>query len=124
MQSPAPSEYFENIKFNYSFYTAKDSNVTLEYVNNNFFKCTGYAYSRAISTSFNGITYALGGIDTTTINASGLITSSTGFKGNGAQLTNLNASNISGGTLNVAIGGTGLSTLAVGQLWVEIVQIQ
>ena len=74
MQSPAPSEYFENIKFNYSFYTAKDSNVTLEYVNNNFLKCTGYAYSRAISTSFNGIIYALGGIETTDITATGTIT--------------------------------------------------
>ena len=116
MQSLAPSEYFPGIKFNYSFYTTGDTKVTLEYVNNNFLKCTGYAYSRAISTSFNGIIYALGGIDTTTVNASGLITSTTGFKGNGAQLTNLNATNISDGTLNVAYGGTGLSTLAIGQL--------
>ena len=116
MQSLAPSEYFEGIKFNYSFYTAKDSSVTLEYVNNNFLKCVGYAYSRAISTSFNGIIYALGGMDATNINASGLITSTTCFQGNGAQLTNLNASNISDGTLSVSRGGTGLSTLASGQL--------
>ena len=116
MQSQAPSEYFPGIKFNYSFYTTGDTKVTLEYVNNKFLKCVGYAYSRAISTSFNGILYCLGGIDTTTITASGLITSSTGFQGNGAQLTNLNASNISGGTLNVNIGGTGLSTLASGRL--------
>ena len=102
MQSPAPSEYFENIKFNYSFYTAKDISVTLEYVNNNFLKCVGYAYSRAISTSFNGIIYALEGIETTTINASGTITSNL-FNGSGAGLTNLNASNISGGTLNINI---------------------
>jgi len=116
MQSLAPSEYFPGIKFNYIFYTTGDTKVTLEYVNNNFLKCTGYAYSRAISTSFNGILYCLGGIETTTITSSGLITSSTGFQDNGAQLTNLNASNISGGTLNVAYGGTGgLSTLAIGQ---------
>ena len=110
MQSLTPSEYFEGIKYNYSFYTTGDTKVTLEYVNNNFLKCTGYAYSRAISTSFNGILYCLGGIDTTTITASGLITSTTGFKGSGTQLTNLNASNIRDGTLAVGRGGTGLST--------------
>jgi hypothetical protein len=112
----APTEYFPGINFNLEFFTAADSSVTLSYVNNNFLRCTGYAYSRAIATTFNGILYCLGGIDTTTITASGLITSSTGFQGNGAQLTNLNASNISGGTLNVNIGGTGLSTLAAGRL--------
>jgi hypothetical protein len=73
MQSLAPSEYFPGIKFNYSFYTTGETKVALEYVNNNFLKCTGYAYSRAISTSFNGIIYALGGI-----------------QGSGAGLTNLN----------------------------------
>ena len=108
MQSQAPSEYFEGIKFNYSFYTTGETKVTIEYVNNNFLKCTGYAYSRAISTSFNGIIYALGGIETTTITDSGLITSTTGFQGSGTQLTNLNASNISDGTLAVNRGGTGL----------------
>ena len=102
-----PTEFFESIHFNLSFYTAGDSSVSLNYVNSSFLRCSGYAYSRAISTSFNGILYCLGGIDTTNINASGLITSTTGFKGNGAQLTNLNATNISDGTLNVARGGTG-----------------
>ncbi len=46
MQSPVPSEYFQGIKFNYSFYSTGDTKVTLEFVNNNFLKCTGYAYSR------------------------------------------------------------------------------
>ena len=115
MQSLAPSEFFEGIKFNYSFYSTGDTKVTLEYVNNNFLKCTGYAYSRAISTSFNGIIYALGGIETTDIIATGTITSNL-FKGSGQELTNLNASNISDGTLAVGRGGTGLSTLALGQL--------
>ena len=115
MQSLAPSEYFPGIKFNYSFYTTGDTKVTLEYVNNNFLKCTGYAYSRAISTSFNGIIYALGGIETTDITATGTITANL-FQGSGTELTNLNASNISDGTLAVGRGGTGLSTLASGQL--------
>ena len=79
MQSPAPSEYFPGIKFNYSFYTTGDTKVTLEYVNNNFLKCVGYAYSRAISTSFNGIIYVLGGIETTTLIPSGLITANNGL---------------------------------------------
>ena len=115
MQSPAPSEYFENIKFNYSFYTTGDTKVTLEYVNNNFLKCVGYAYSRAISTSFNGIIYCLGGINTTDIIATGTITANL-FQGSGASLSNLNANNISAGKVAVARGGTGLSTLALGQL--------
>ena len=115
MQSLAPSEYFPGIKFNYSFYTTGDTKVTLEYVNNNFLKCTGYAYSRAISTSFNGIIYALGGIETTDITATGTITANL-FQGSGTELTNLNATNISDGTLAVGRGGTGLSTLASGQL--------
>jgi hypothetical protein len=58
-----PTEYFESIHFNLSFYTEGDNSVTLNYVNNIFLKCVGYAYSRAISTSFNGIVYALGGIN-------------------------------------------------------------
>jgi hypothetical protein len=113
MQSPAPSEYFENLKFNYSFYTTGDTKVTLEYVNNKFLKCVGYAYSRAISTSFNGIIYALGGIETTDITATGTITTNL-FSGSGASLTNINADNISNGTLTVSRGGTGLSNLTYG----------
>ena len=50
-----PSEYFSGIDFNISFYTEGDSSVSLNYVNSNFLKCVGYAYSRAISTSFNGV---------------------------------------------------------------------
>ena len=90
MQSLAPSEFFEGIKFNYSFYTTGETKVTLEYVNNNFLKCTGYAYSRAISTSFNGIIYALGGIETTDITVSGTVTANL-FSGSGASLTDINA---------------------------------
>ena len=43
-----PTEYFPGINFNLSFFTAGDSSVTLNYVNNNFLKCTGYAYSRVV----------------------------------------------------------------------------
>ena len=56
-----PTEFFPSIHFNLSFFTAGDSSVTLNYVNNNFLKCTGYAYSRSIATTFNGILYCLGG---------------------------------------------------------------
>ncbi len=115
MQSLASLEFFEGIKFNYSFYTTSDTKVTLEYVNNNFLKCPGYVYSRTISTSFNGIIYALGGIETNDITASGTISANL-FQGSGKELTNLNASNISDGTLAVNRGGTGVSTLLSGQL--------
>ena len=79
-----PSEYFEGIGFNLSFYTSASDSVTLEYINANFLKSTGYAYSRAIATSFSGV-----------INANG------GITGDGSQLINLNASNISSGILGV-----------------------
>ena len=97
--SAPPSEFFPGIDFNLSFYTEGDSSVTLNYVNSNFLKCVGYAYSRAISTSFNGVIYALDGINTTNITATGTITANL-FSGNGASLTDLDASNITSGTIN------------------------
>ncbi len=117
MQSLAPSEYFPGIKFNYNFYTTGDTKVTLEYCNNNYLRCTGYAYSRSIATTFNGILYCLGGIETTTITSTGTI-SANSFQGSGANLTSLNASNISGGTLGVNIGGTGQNFLPFNQILV------
>jgi hypothetical protein len=110
-----PTEFFPGINFNLQFYTAGDSSVTLNYVNSNFLRFTGYAYSRSISTTFNGILYCLGGIETTDITASGTVTANL-FSGSGASLTDINADNISNGTLTVNRGGTGLSTLAYGQL--------
>jgi hypothetical protein len=115
--SAPPSIYFPGINFNLSFYTEGDSSVTLNYVNANFLRSTGYAFSRAITTTFNGILYALNGIDTTNINATGTITANL-FNGSGAGLTNLNASNVTGGTFSVSVGGTGLSTLPAGRLLV------
>ena len=110
-----PSEYFPKINFNYSFWSSGKDFVTKEYVDNNFLKAVGYAYSRAVSTSFSGIIYALGGIETTTIKASGDISANT-FTGSGASLTSLNASNISTGTLSVARGGTGSSTFPLNEI--------
>ena len=80
MNSSPPSEYFPGIGFNLSFYTTGSDAATLEYINANFLKSTGYAYSRALATSFQGVIFANGGIN-----------------GNGAGLTSLNASNISSG---------------------------
>jgi hypothetical protein len=54
-------------------------------------------------------------IETTEITSTGTISANL-FQGSGKELTNLNASNISDGTLAVSRGGTGLSTLASGQL--------
>jgi hypothetical protein len=104
--SAPPTEYFPGINFNLSFYTVGDSSVSLNYVNSNFLRCNGYTYSRSIDTTFNGSLYCLGGINITNITATGTITSNL-FSGSGAGLSNLNASNISTGTLAVSRGGTG-----------------
>jgi hypothetical protein len=109
MQSPPPTEYFPGIQFNPYYYQSWNEPVTKLYVDTNFLKCVGYAYSRAIATSFSGIINADGGIQTTNINATGTITSNL-FSGSGASLSSLNASNISTGTLTVARGGTGANT--------------
>ena len=99
MSSPPNEPYFEGLIFNVTFFTAGEEFVTLDYVNSNFLRATGYAYSRAIATTFNGVIFALGGI-----------------VGDGSGLSALNASNISTGTLSVSRGGTGLSTIPLGSL--------
>ncbi|NDD85459.1 hypothetical protein EBZ38_14450, partial [bacterium] len=115
MSAPPTEPFFPGLIFNISFFTAGDESVTLNYVNNNFLKCVGYAYSRAIATTFNGGIFALGGISTSDITATGTITAAF-FTGSGANLTNLNASNILTGTLTVSRGGTGLNTIPLGSL--------
>ena len=110
-----PTEYIEGINWNLSFYTTGDSSVSLNYVNSSFLRCTGYAYSRALATTFNNIVYFNGSFQTTDITVSGTITPNL-FKGSGAELTNLNATNISDGTLTVNRGGTVVSTLVLGHL--------
>ena len=49
-----PTEFFPGIVFNASFYNLGQSAVTLEYLNSNFLRSTGYAISRAQYTLFNG----------------------------------------------------------------------
>ena len=116
MSTPPPSEYFPGINFNIAFYNAGGNFVTKDYVDSNFLKSTGYAVSRALSTTFNNIVYFNGGfqvIGNITVNGD---ISANNFKGSGAQLTSLNASNVTDGTLPVARGGTGSNTLTSGQL--------
>lgn len=112
---PPPTEYFPGIIFNEAYYKAANFIVTKEYIDNNFLKSVGYAYSRAIFTNFSGLVYAIGGISTSDITATGTITAAF-FTGSGANLTNLNASNITDGTLSVSRGGTGLNTIPLGSL--------
>ena len=52
--APPPTEYFPGINFNPSFYNLGQSAVTLDYLNSNFLRSTGYAISRAQFTLFNG----------------------------------------------------------------------
>jgi hypothetical protein len=49
-----PTEFFPGIDFNPSFYNLGQSAVTLDYLNSNFLRSTGYAISRAQFTLFNG----------------------------------------------------------------------
>ena len=63
MSTPPPSEYFPGINFNVAFYNAGGNFVTKDYVDSNFLKCTGYAFSRAIATTFNNIVYFNGGFE-------------------------------------------------------------
>jgi hypothetical protein len=49
-----PTEFFPAIDFNPSFYHLGQSAVTLDYLNSNFLRSTGYAISRAQFTLFNG----------------------------------------------------------------------
>ncbi len=86
-----PAEFFPGIDFNLSFYTEGDISVSLNYVNSSFLRCTGYVYSRAISTSFNGILYCLNGINTTNITTTRTITVNL-FSDSGTQITSLNDS--------------------------------
>ena len=47
-----------------SFYTTGAQAATLEYINSNFLKSTGYAYSySSLATTFQSVIFANGGID-------------------------------------------------------------
>ena len=97
--STPPSIYFNGTNFNPAFYSIGDEAVSFKFIDANYLRSTNYATSRAAYTQFYGIIYALGGIS-----------------GDGSQLTNLNASNISSGILSISRGGTGSTTLLSGQI--------
>jgi len=52
--APPPTEYFPGINLNPSFYNLGSSAVSLDYLNSNFLRSTGYTISRAQFTLFNG----------------------------------------------------------------------
>ncbi len=93
--STPPSVYFNGINFNPAFHSIGDEAVTFKFIDTNYIRSTNYAISRAAYTQYYGIIYALGGIS-----------------GNGSQLTDTNASNISSGTLSISRGGIGTTTLS------------
>ena len=97
--STPPSIYFNGINFNPAFYSIGDDAVSFKFIDANYLRSTNYATSRAAYTQFYGIIYALGGIS-----------------GDGSQLTSLNASNVTSGTLTVSRGGIGTTTLSNNQI--------
>ena len=97
--STPPTFFFVGINFNPSFYSIGDEAVTFKFIDANYLRSTNYAVSRATYTQFYGIIYALGGIS-----------------GDGSQLTSLNASNVTSGTLTVSRGGIGTTTLSSNQI--------
>lgn len=111
MSTPPPTEsFFPGLKFNNSFFTSGNEAATIDYCNQNFLRSSGYAVSRAIWTTFNNIVYFNGGFEVVgNITVNGDV-SANNFKGSGAQLTSINASNVSTGTLSIVRGGTGLTT--------------
>ena len=97
--STPPSIFFSGINFNPAFYSIGDEAVSFKFIDANYLRSTNYATSRAAYTQFYGIIYAIGGIS-----------------GDGSQLTSLNASNVSSGTLPITRGGIGTTILSSNQL--------
>jgi hypothetical protein len=96
MSISAPSSvHFNDINFNPAFYSIGDEAVIFKFIDANYRRSTIYAINKAAYTQFDGIIHAIGGIS-----------------GNGSQLTKINASNISSGTLSISSGGIGTSTLS------------
>jgi hypothetical protein len=100
-----PTEFFPGIDFNPSFYNLGQSAVTLDYLNSNFLRSTGYAISRAQFTLFNGTVDINENLDVSgNINASSYLLNGVPFTAD--QWTKTNNDIYNNNTGNVGIGKT------------------
>jgi hypothetical protein len=100
-----PTEFFPGINFNASFYNLGQSAVTLDYLNSNFLRSTGYAISRAQFTLFNGTVDINENLDVSgNINASAYLLNGVPFTAD--QWTKTNNDIYNNNTGNVGIGKT------------------
>jgi hypothetical protein len=100
-----PTEFFPGIDFNPSFYNLGQSAVTLDYLNSNFLRSTGYAISRAQFTLFNGTVDINENLDVSgNINASAYLLNGVPFTAD--QWTKTNNDIYNNNTGNVGIGKT------------------
>jgi len=100
-----PTEFFPGINFNPSFYNLGQSAVTLDYLNSNFLRSTGYAISRAQYTLFNGAVDIKQNLDVSgNVNASAYFLNGVPFTAD--QWTKVNDDIYNNNTGNVGIGKT------------------